>query len=370
MALTDATVARMLARFGVMGGDTPVAVAGGHINDSFLVRGRGPLGPGRFLLQRLNPAVFPAGAAVVANAAQVAAYLAGAAADRGWSAQQWRVARPLAAEDGVAGAQDETGAWWRVFPYLEGTRTIDRARAPAEAHEIGRAFGVFHDLMAGYDGPSLVETLPGFHDTPARLARLEVVAEAASPALGREAGAQLAFALDQRAWAGLLAGRDLPRRVVHNDAKAANVLLDAATGLAVTVVDLDTVMHGTLLHDIGDLIRSTVGTAAEDAEAGTAVVSDRGLFGALMGGFVRGLGALGARAVGVGAGRAGRAGHHLRAGHPLSHRLPRRRSLLPGYPCRAEPGPGPGAVPAWLPRSPRMRRALEGIVAAARRSAC
>lgn len=56
--------------------------------------------------------------------------------------------------------------------------------------------------------------------------------------------------------------------MVHNDAKAGNVLLDAATGEPVAVIDLDTVMMGTLLHDVGDLIRSGATHAAEDAAAG------------------------------------------------------------------------------------------------------
>ncbi|MGH7591328.1 MAG: phosphotransferase, partial [Gemmatimonadales bacterium] len=56
----------------------------------------------------------------------------------------------------------------------------------------------------------------------------------------------------------------VPVRVTHNDAKIANVLFEASSGRAMAVVDLDTVMPGSALHDFGDLVRSSVSATAED----------------------------------------------------------------------------------------------------------
>jgi len=42
------------------------------------------------------------------------------------------------------------------------------------------------------------------------------------------------------------------------------VLFDERSAAALCVIDLDTVMPGLLLHDVGDLIRSTAGLGAED----------------------------------------------------------------------------------------------------------
>lgn len=283
MALTGSHLPALLARFGVRADAPPARQGGGHINDSFLVAGRGPAGPGRFLLQRLNPQVFPDGAPVIANAARVAAHLA-AVAGAGW-----RVPVPLPADDGVPGTRDADGAWWRVFPWLEGVRAIERVGSGAEAFAIGRAFGRFHAMLADFPGPPLAETLPGFHDTPARLAAFDRAVAAADP--DRLAGArpELAFVAAHRGWAELLTVSNLPVRVVHNDAKAGNVLLDAATGEPVAVIDLDTVMMGTLLHDVGDLIRSCASTAAEDAGSGEPVEVHPEHFRGLAAGFATGL---------------------------------------------------------------------------------
>jgi len=50
----------------------------------------------------------------------------------------------------------------------------------------------------------------------------------------------------------LLAAGEIPLRVTHNDTKINNVLIDAATGKGICVIDLDTVMPGLSAYDFGD----------------------------------------------------------------------------------------------------------------------
>jgi hypothetical protein len=155
---------------------------------------------------------------------------------------------------------------------------------------------LFERLLADYDGPALAETIPGFHDTKRRLARLE--AAAGRDALGRagEVAAQLGFARSRVGYARvvpeLTASGALPVRVVHNDAKLGNVLFDIHTAEALAVVDLDTVMPGTLLSDVGDLIRSIASPTAEDERALDRIVVSSELVEALAGGFLEGCGAV------------------------------------------------------------------------------
>ena len=59
---------------------------------------------------------------------------------------------------------------------------------------------------------------------------------------------------------------ELPIRIVHNDTKINNVMLDAETDRAVCVIDLDTVMPGSVLYDFGDMVRTMTSPAAEDEE--------------------------------------------------------------------------------------------------------
>jgi len=61
-----------------------------------------------------------------------------------------------------------------------------------------------------------------------------------------------------------IADGSVPLRVTHNDTKLNNVLLDEATGKAICVIDLDTVMPGSMLYDFGDALRFGASTGAED----------------------------------------------------------------------------------------------------------
>ncbi len=235
----------------------------GHINASWRV---GTAAGDTCLLQRLNPDVFPDGEAVMRNLGRVTSHLAKKVRDL--PDRDRRALHVLPRSDGSLGWRAPDGAWWRVFRFIPRSRTCLHAITAREAYEVGRAYGLFQEMLSDYDGPPLTETIPGFHDTLARLAALDRTA-AADPA-GRAAsvGAELAFARVRRGYAlvlpPLLASGALPQRIVHNDAKAANVLLDAATGEALAVVDLDTVMPGTVLYDVGDLVRSVASPTDED----------------------------------------------------------------------------------------------------------
>ena len=55
-----------------------------------------------------------------------------------------------------------------------------------------------------------------------------------------------------------LADGTLPLRVTHNDTKLNNVLINREKGEAVAVIDLDTVMKGSILYDFGDGITAYV----------------------------------------------------------------------------------------------------------------
>jgi Ser/Thr protein kinase RdoA (MazF antagonist) len=62
----------------------------------------------------------------------------------------------------------------------------------------------------------------------------------------------------------LLRAGSLPLRVSHYDTKFSNVLIDDATGRALCVIDLDTVMAGLAGFDFGDAVRAGAALARED----------------------------------------------------------------------------------------------------------
>ncbi len=126
----------------------------------------------------------------------------------------------------------------------------------------------FRLCCATLPGGPLIETIPQFHHLARRLATFEQALDADVAKRASEVLAEVDF-VQQRApellrLHTLIDAGQIPSRITHNDTKLNNVLLDPETHRVRAVVDLDTVMPGSVLHDFGDAIRTVASTAAED----------------------------------------------------------------------------------------------------------
>jgi Ser/Thr protein kinase RdoA (MazF antagonist) len=265
---------------------------GGHINDSYRV----DAGSESYLLQRLNPHVFPDAGKVMDNVSRVTAHLAARLRAAGVPDWRRRTLTLVPARSGANWVRDRDGAAWRLYGFITGTLVRERAERPADALAAGRAFGAFLRLLSDYHGPPLTEAIPGFHDTAARFERLEQAVR--KDARRRVAGArpEIEMAIGQRQLADvlppLLDSGAVPTRIAHHDAKLSNVLLDERSGEPLCVVDLDTVMPGSALYDFGDLVRSVTSPTLEDEEDLSQVGVRVPLFDALARGYVETAGAV------------------------------------------------------------------------------
>ncbi len=266
----------------------------GHVNDTFCVR---PVSPqGRcFILQRLSAAAFRRPDQVMVNVIGVTEYLREKIAAAGGDPSR-ETLEVLRTRSGAGWYTDRLGGVWRAFPFIRDACSLPAAGTPEVFAASGRAFGRFQRLMDGYPAGALYETIPRFHDTVDRLAKLRTAA-AADP-LGRagSCAAELTFALEREGdcSVALDAHRrgELPLRVTHNDAKLDNVLFDTRTGEAVCVIDLDTVMPGLAINDFGDSIRSGANRCAEDERDQSRVRLDVELFAAYTAAFLEGAGGI------------------------------------------------------------------------------
>jgi Ser/Thr protein kinase RdoA (MazF antagonist) len=260
----------------------------GHINDTYRVVLANGGAPRRYILQRLNHAIFPNPLAVMENFQRVTAHLA-----QKFSGQPDAARRALTlipARDGKSFCRDAAGNFWRMFPFIERTRTVDVVESPAQAFATAQTFGQFQKMLADLPAPRLHETIPDFHHTPKRFAALEN--SVATDACNRAASAkpEIKFALRHQAICRVLLDAQLPERVTHNDTKINNVLLDDATGAGVCVIDLDTVMPGLALYDFGDLVRSAANAARENERDLAKVEMSFPIFEALLRGWFSGAG--------------------------------------------------------------------------------
>ncbi|MCX7002373.1 MAG: aminoglycoside phosphotransferase family protein [bacterium] len=263
----------------------------GHINDTFLLIAADGA---RFILQRLNPTVFLQGALVMENIERVTTHLQKKYRARGLDPRR-HVLEQVPTHAGAFWCQDAGGAVWRVYHAVADAHPVIAAPTPQLAYHAARAFGEFISLLADLPAPPLHETIPHFHDTPARLAQLQQAVAADTARRVAHVAPELAFVAQRHAdvhsLADLVKAGRLPLRVTHNDTKLDNILFDDHTGDARCVIDLDTVMPGLALHDFGDCVRATARIGAEDEPDPRNVGLNLEVFAQLVRGFRDGAGA-------------------------------------------------------------------------------
>ena len=242
-------------RFAFEGEPTDVRPYGdGHINHTYLVTTPAR----RYILQRMNTAIFPDTAGLMRNIELVTGAL---------KAQGRETLDIIPTRDGATWCTVE-GEPWRAYAFIEGTVSYNLVTDAGVFREAGAAFGEFQGFLAGFDASRLTEPIAHFHDTPHRFADFQAALEA--DPLGRAAGCrgEIAFFLDHAdryaTITDALADGSVPLRVTHNDTKLNNILMDATTGKARAIIDLDTVMPGSMLYDFGDSIRFGASTALAD----------------------------------------------------------------------------------------------------------
>jgi hypothetical protein len=271
-----------------------VPCGNGHINDTFAATyDQGGIFI-RYIHQRINHKIFRDPPAQMENIVRVTDHIRRKLAGAESHERTRHTLTLVPSRDGAPFCRDTAGNYWRTYVLIEGTRSLDVAESPAQARQSAIAFGRFQRLLADLDGPRLHETIPDFHNTPKRFEAFEQALR--EDPCGRAAAAQpeIAFATARKPMTGVLLELsrrgEVPERIVHNDTKFNNVLLDQTSGEGVCVIDLDTVMPGLSLYDFGDMVRSTTSPAPEDEIDLSRVKMQMPMFEALVHGYLQEVG--------------------------------------------------------------------------------
>jgi Ser/Thr protein kinase RdoA (MazF antagonist) len=261
----------------------------GHINATYVVATEWVGAPGRrYVLQRINRAVFRDPEAVIRNVERVIGHLGSKVREEGGNPER-EVLKLIPTLGGDAFLRDSEGEIWRCYAMIEGATARSTLAVPDQAYSVAKAFGRFLRCLSDFPPHELEITIPGFHDTALHLEALRDVVHRDPNSRVKEARDEFAFIEHRQdiigSWADLLSSGELPTRAIHNDTKINNVLVDDGTGCGICVIDLDTVMPGSALVDIGDCARSAltrIETGGQDSE----------VFGAVVGGYLSEIGAL------------------------------------------------------------------------------
>ncbi|NLF93823.1 MAG: aminoglycoside phosphotransferase family protein [Oligosphaeraceae bacterium] len=277
---------------GIMKGAEPWG--SGHINDTYRLHIEQGGRDMYYILQRINDKVFPHVDKMMDNIRRVTTHIREKLEkipDSNYSRESLCIVYTL---DDKPFYLDVYGNFWRAYVFVEHARTYDFVSSPEQAYQAAKAFGRFQSMLRDLPGGPLHEVIPDFHNTPRRFEKFQ--AALAADKLGRAAAAQaeISFALARQGSISVvvdkLASGELPTRVTHNDTKINNVMLNDADGQGICVIDLDTVMPGSVLYDFGDEVRTTTASAAEDERDLSKVKFRLELFSELVRGYMESAG--------------------------------------------------------------------------------
>ena len=236
----------------------------GHINDTLKVTNT--RGETRYVLQRINHHIFTNVDMLQNNIQTVTSRIREKLEAAGATDIDRKVLRFLPTKDGKSYYFDGEN-YWRLSLFIPRSESFDEV-TPELSYAAGKAFGNFQAMLSDLPEDALGETIPNFHNMPFRLAQLHEAIQA--NVAGRlEEVKDLIQEIERRAEAMcvqelLYKEGKLRKRVNHCDTKVNNLLFDTDTHEALCVIDLDTVMPGFVLSDIGDFIRTAGNTGAED----------------------------------------------------------------------------------------------------------
>ena len=264
--MTNEKYLQILSRFGIKEKILSVEPLGnGHINDTLKVTVASGM-PG-YVLQRINHHIFTNVEMLQNNSHTVTSHIRAKLQERGEEDIDRKVLTFLPADDGKRYYFDGE-SYWRVCLMIPRSRSLEEVN-PSSSYEAGRAFGDFQSMLSDLPEGALGETIPNFHNMEFRLQQFYEAVQANAAGRADEVK-DLIDEIEKRAeemcvQEELYREGKLKKRTNHCDTKVNNILFDE-DGKVLCVIDLDTVMPGFVLSDIGDFIRTGANTGAEDDE--------------------------------------------------------------------------------------------------------
>lgn len=229
----------------------------GLINHTWKVSGNDK----QFILQAINHKVFNQPQAIANNLLLIDNYLKE-------TAPNYLFPAPLAAANGQY-LINAGGEYYRLSPFISGSHTVNFISQPKQAYEAARQFGKLTRLLQNFDAGSLAFTLTDFHNLSLRVSQFDYAVKNAGADRLNQAAPEINIVAKHMSiaeeYVRLMNNNLLPVRVIHHDTKINNVLFDANDD-GMCVVDLDTIMPGYFISDVGDMMRTYLSAANEEEQ--------------------------------------------------------------------------------------------------------
>ena len=254
----------------------------GHINETYLATVNDNGETVRYILQKINKSLFKDVDKLMSNIVGVTEFIRKKVAQKGGDPNREVLTVVYTKDKKPYYYAPEYDEYFRVYVFIERAIAHMNVERKGQFYQSAVAFGTFAMYLADFDASTLYEVLPDFHNTAKRFENF--MHSVSADKFGRKHSVinEINFVLARERYCkkivDLLSSGQMPLKVTHNDTKLNNVMLDEATDEPVAVIDLDTVMPGSICYDFGDSIRFGCNPAVEDEKDLSKVVFDMGLF--------------------------------------------------------------------------------------------
>ena len=239
-----------------------------------------------FILQTVNHQIFKDPSAIDQNIQLIGSYLQE-------HAPRFIFTHLVPAADGATLTFYE-GKYYRAFEKING-HSYDVLENPLQAKAAANAFGQFTAALVDLPIHKLKITLPDFHNLSLRYAQFETALTNGDLNRINESKDAIEYLQSQqdlvKRYESFIANKDAKQRVTHHDTKISNVLFDKQEK-AICVIDLDTVMPGYFISDVGDMCRTYLPNVSEEESNLDLVKIDKGRWTALKEGYLDAMGAI------------------------------------------------------------------------------
>ena len=227
----------------------------GHINKTYLITAE----HGKYILQKVNSLVFNTG-----NLEKNYENLVGYTESKGLTGKFFPTFHRSV--DGNIHERDLDDNLWRVMSFINKSHSFQISPNPDLSQQAGVAMARFQHMLNQLPSNLFYPTIDNFHNPNNRINDFKDTIKNQGTERYKEAKEEINYAVEHYSIADIiseaLAAGSLPNRITHNDTKLENILfVDSNEPL---VIDLDTVMPGSVIFDFGDMVRSITGISKED----------------------------------------------------------------------------------------------------------
>jgi Ser/Thr protein kinase RdoA (MazF antagonist) len=258
-------------------------IGSGHIHHTYKLKGS----HSSYILQRVNKNVFKKPDVIASNLRIASSFLKKNSPD-------FLFLTPIPTESGKEMVYDSEGFPWRLFPYFNDTFTIDKVSDATQAFDAAAEFARLTNKLARVDVQLFEPTIDRFHDLQWRWEQFQDALTSATPerlsTAQNAVDAATSFEFLVNEYNELISSAILKPMITHNDTKINNVLFSAATGKTICAIDLDTLMPGYFIYDIGDMIRTFVSPVDEEEKDLTKITVRQNILQAVIDGYLSEMG--------------------------------------------------------------------------------